>query len=150
MKAHSLIGVAAAVLFAGAAVAQSPAQPATPATPANPGTSPATPATPATPSANASGSASGSFDAVDKDKDGSISKKEAASNKDLTKKWATLDANKDGKLDNGEFAQFEVEGSASGSMGSGADSTGAGASTGTSGTKADTKSSDTKSEKPKF
>lgn len=143
MKAHSLIGVAAAVLFAGAAVAQSPAQPATPANPATPGSSPATPATPATPSSNASGSAAGGFDAVDKDKDGSISKKEAASNKDLTKKWAALDANKDGKLDNGEFAQFEIEGSASGSMGSGADSssTDAGA-----GTKSDT----TKSEKPKF
>lgn len=135
MKAHSLIGVAAAVLFAGAAVAQSPAQPATPATPATPGTSPATPATP---SSNASGSAAVGFDAVDKDKDGSISKKEAASNKDLTKKWAALDANKDGKLDNGEFAQFEIEGSASGSMGSGADSSSTDAGAGT------------KSEKPKF
>ncbi len=45
---------------------------------------------------------------LDKDKDGTISKKEASSNKSLTAKWDTLDANKDGKLDQAEFAQFET------------------------------------------
>lgn len=121
MKLQSLTGIAAAVLFAGVASAQSPAQPATPATPATPSTG------------SSSSMSGGGFDKLDKDKDGSISKKEAASNKDLTKKWDTLDANKDGKLDSGEFAQFEVEGSTSGSTGSGA-----------------TAPDSSKSEKPKF
>ena len=144
MKLHPVIGIAAAVLFAGAAGAQSPAQPATPATPATPSVSPATPATPATPSANAAGG----FEVADKDRDGAISKKEAASNKDLTKKWDTLDANKDGKLDSGEFAQFEASGSVSGST------SGAGASGAASGSmgsdSSSTDSSTTKKEKPKF
>jgi hypothetical protein len=43
-----------------------------------------------------------------------VSKKEASKNKDLTGKWDTLDSNKDGKLDQGEFAAFET-GSSSGS-----------------------------------
>ncbi len=61
------------------------------------------------------GSAPGSSTAVmeysrlDKDKDGMISKKEAASNKSLTAQWSTLDVNKDSKLDEAEFAQFEAE-----------------------------------------
>jgi len=47
-----------------------------------------------------------------------LSKKEAASNKDIGKKWATLDVNKDGKLDQSEYARFEVEGSMSTPAGS--------------------------------
>ncbi|HET9978270.1 MAG TPA: hypothetical protein VFQ20_12590 [Burkholderiaceae bacterium] len=43
-----------------------------------------------------------------------VSKKEASKNKDLTGKWDTLDTNKDGKLDQGEFAAFE-SGASSGS-----------------------------------
>lgn len=148
MKLHPIIGIAAAVLFAGAVGAQSPAQPATPATPATPGASPATPATPATPSSNSTGSMAGGFEVADKDRDGSISKKEAASNKDLTKKWDTLDANKDGKLDSGEFAQFEATGSVSGSGASGSAS---GSTSGsTDSTSTDSTKDATKKEKPKF
>lgn len=103
MKLHTLIVIAAATAFAGAVSAQTPpiGQPSQPST---------------SPSTGASGGAGGTFDSLDKDRDGSVTKKEAASNKDLTKKWDTLDANKDGKLDQGEFAQFEA--GASGSMGS--------------------------------
>lgn len=103
MKFHTLIAITAAVGFAGAAAAQ---------------TSPpiGQPSTPTTGAADAA--AGGEFGKLDKDRDGSVTKKEAASNKNLAKKWDTLDANKDGKLDQGEFAQFEAEGSASGSMGS--------------------------------
>ena len=149
MKLHPVIGIAAAVLFAGAAGAQSPASPATPATPATPGVSPATPATPATPSANSA--AAGGFASVDKDSDGSISKKEAASNKDLTKKWDNLDSNKDGKLDSGEFAQFEVTGSVSGSTSGASGSGSASGSMSTPDSSTDSSSgTSTKKEKPKF
>lgn len=111
MKLHTLIAIAAATTFAGAVSAQTPpiGQPSQPSTSTG---------------AGASGSAGGGqFDTLDKDRDGSVTKKEAASNKDLTKKWDTLDANKDGKLDQGEFAQFEAGASGSmGSSGSGSDS----------------------------
>lgn len=128
MKFHSLIAIAAAATFAGAVSAQTPpiGQPSQPST---------------TPSA--SGAAGGEFDTLDKDRDGSVTKKEAASNKDLTKTWDTLDSNKDGKLDQGEFAQFEAGGSASGSMGGSSGS----ASGSTSGS---TESDKGKTEKPKF
>ena len=111
MKLHSLIAIAAAATFAGAVSAQTPpiGQPSQPST---------SPSTGAGASGSAGASAGGQFDTLDKDRDGSVTKKEAASNKDLTKKWDTLDANKDGKLDQGEFAQFEAGGSTSGSMGS--------------------------------
>ena len=62
------------------------------------------------------GTAGAEYTKMDKDKDGTLSKKEASSNKELTKQWDTLDVNKDGKLDEAEFAQFE-----SSSMGSGAE-----------------------------
>lgn len=48
------------------------------------------------------------FTKLDKDSDGKVSKKEAKSNKDLTAKWNTLDTNKDGNLDQAEFARFEA------------------------------------------
>ena len=63
------------------------------------------------PSAGGSGE---TFTKLDSDKDGMVSKKEASKNKDLTGKWDTLDTNKDGKLDQGEFAAFET-GATSGS-----------------------------------
>lgn len=56
-----------------------------------------------------SGLAGVEYTKIDKDKDGTLSKKEAAANKELTKQWVTLDVNKDGKLDEAEFAQFESE-----------------------------------------
>lgn len=122
MRLHNFAGIAAAALFAGTVGAQSPAQPATPSTgaPSTPVTTPST-TSPMTGGAADATLAAG-FSTVDKDSDGSISKREAATNKGLTKKWDALDANKDGKLDQGEFAQFEVNGSASGSMGTTTDS----------------------------
>lgn len=61
------------------------------------------------PGLSSSPSASGDvFGKLDADHDGMISKKESSKNKDLTAKWDTLDTNKDGKLDQGEFAAFEA------------------------------------------
>lgn len=54
-----------------------------------------------------SSSSSESFAKLDTDMNGNVSKKEAATNKSLAAKWDTLDTNKDGTLDQGEFAQFE-------------------------------------------
>jgi hypothetical protein len=48
------------------------------------------------------------FAKLDKDHKGYITKKDAAKNKELVKKFDTLDMNHDGKLDQAEFAQFEV------------------------------------------
>ena len=65
----------------------------------------------APPSTSPSTAPSGSgdvFTKLDADKDGMVSKKEASKNKDITAKWDTLDTNKDGKLDQGEFAAFET------------------------------------------
>jgi EF hand len=45
---------------------------------------------------------------TDKNSDGKITKTEAASNSKLTKEFDKLDANKDGSLDQGEFAKFEA------------------------------------------
>lgn len=57
--------------------------------------------------APAPGASGDTFTKLDADKDGMVSKKEASRNKDLASKWDTLDSNKDGKLDQGEFAAFE-------------------------------------------
>ena len=84
--------------------------------------------------------------AFDKNRDGNITKKEAASNKDLTKQWDTLDANKDGKLDQGEFAQFEASGSAGGASGSTSDSMGSSTRSGAS----SSKSPSSDKERPKY
>jgi len=101
-KHLQLIAGAAITAFAGLAVAQiSPPPPSSP--PSSPSTSPST-----SPSGDV-------FTKLDADKDGMVSKKEASKNKDLTAKWDTLDANKDGKLDQGEFAAFETPASGSGS-----------------------------------
>jgi len=43
---------------------------------------------------------------LDVDKDGAISKEEAASSKEVFESWESLDANKDEKLDPAEFAQL--------------------------------------------
>jgi hypothetical protein len=51
---------------------------------------------------------------VDKNSDGKITKSEASSNKDLSGQFSKLDTNKDGSLDQGEFAKFEAKGSAGG------------------------------------
>ncbi|MEW5754818.1 MAG: hypothetical protein AB1810_00800 [Pseudomonadota bacterium] len=50
-----------------------------------------------------------SFQNMDADHDGMISKTEAASNKKLTEKWSKYDANKDNMLEEAEFSRFEEE-----------------------------------------
>lgn len=44
---------------------------------------------------------------ADKNSDGKVSKSEASSNKKLASQFDSLDTNKDGNLDKGEFAKFE-------------------------------------------
>ena len=109
-KSLPLIAGAAITAVAGLAFAQiSPPPPSS--------TSPSSTSPSSSPSSG-SGAASGSSDVftkLDADKDGMVSKKEASKNKDVTAKWDTLDTNKDGKLDQGEFAAFETSGSSSGS-----------------------------------
>ena len=82
-----LVAGATIAAFAGLAVAQS-----SPAPSASPSTS----------------TAPSVFTKLDSDKNGMVSKKEASKNKDLASKWDTLDTNKDGNLDQGEFAAFET------------------------------------------
>jgi hypothetical protein len=89
-KSLELLVGAALAACAGLAVAQISAPP---------------PSTP--PGGTSSRGAGDTFTKLDADKDGMVSKKEASKNKDLAAKWDTLDANKDGKLDQGEFAAFE-------------------------------------------
>lgn len=48
---------------------------------------------------------------IDKDSDGKITKAEAKGNDKLTKEFGKLDSNKDGSLDQGEFAKFEASAS---------------------------------------
>ncbi len=50
--------------------------------------------------------AGNSFETLDVDKDGAISQIEADAMPELTKQFADLDMNKDGKLDMDEFALF--------------------------------------------
>ena len=49
-----------------------------------------------------------SFSGLDADSDGTISKAEAAALPALNDLWNTYDQNADGKLDEAEFARFEV------------------------------------------
>lgn len=108
MRKSTLIAGAAITAFAGLAFAQIGAPPSS--------TSPSSTSPSSTSPSSSSPSTSGSgdvFTKLDTDKDGMVSKKEAAKNKELTAKWSTLDTNKDGKLDQGEFAAFESTGSGS-------------------------------------
>ena len=100
-----LIAGAAIAACTGLALAQISPPPPSSTSPSS--TSPSS----TSPSSTGSSSASGSSDAfakLDADKDGMVSKKEAAKDKSVTAKWDTLDTNKDGKLDPGEFAAFEA------------------------------------------
>jgi hypothetical protein len=107
-KSFEWVAGAALAACAGLAVAQtSPPPPSTPPSGA-PTTSPGAGA------GGAAGAGGDVFTKLDSDKDGMVSKKEASKNKDLTTKWDTLDTNKDGKLDQGEFAAFESAAPASG------------------------------------
>ena len=115
-KTLPLIAGAAIAAVTGLAVAQisSPPPSSPPSSTSPSSTSPSSPSS-TSPSGGAAGAAGGDvFTKLDSDKDGMVSKKEASKNKDLTAKWDTLDTNKDGKLDQGEFAAFET-GASSGS-----------------------------------
>ena len=46
---------------------------------------------------------------LDRDLDGKVSRKEAVGQQDITRRWTTLDVNRDGALDKAEFAAFEAE-----------------------------------------
>ena len=108
MRKSTLIAGAAITAFAGLAFAQiSPPAPSAPPSSTSPSST-----SPSTGSAPAGGDV---FTKLDADKDGMVSKKEASKNKSLTAKWDTLDTNKDGKLDQGEFAAFETSAPSSGS-----------------------------------
>lgn len=98
-----IVGCTLASAF-GIAVAQmTPALPNPPAS-----QSPATRTDTTTTSPDGTTTQTTTFVSLDADKSGSVSKQEASTNKALTLKWDTLDANKDGMLDQAEFAQFET------------------------------------------
>ena len=113
-KSLPLIAGAAIAAVTGLAIAQiSSPPPSNPPSSTSPSTtSPSSPSS-TSPSSGAAGGAAGGeqFTKLDSDKDGMVSKKEASKNKDLSAKWDTLDTNKDGKLDQAEFAAFESSGS---------------------------------------
>lgn len=56
------------------------------------------------------------FASYDVNQDGVISRTEAATDSSLRSSWTDLDANRDDQLDEGEFARFEAEGDAEGSL----------------------------------
>lgn len=49
------------------------------------------------------------FEKADRNGDGKIDRREAASSKTLVKEFAGLDRDRDGRLDKGEFARLETE-----------------------------------------
>lgn len=107
MKIQSRTAVVLSVLgFAAAsAFAQAPSQPKQPGMVTTPQMESAPPAPP--PSGATGGSASGmknTFEALDRDRDGSISKAEASTAPALMNAFVTLDKNRDGKLDRAEFS----------------------------------------------
>ncbi|HZP12779.1 MAG TPA: hypothetical protein VFB36_10190 [Nevskiaceae bacterium] len=85
----------------------SPSSPAAPAAPSNGSSGYLTQPDKASAAASAT-NAGDKFGTLDKDHDGMVSKAEARKDKDLKGQFDTLDGNKDGKLDQSEFAQFEV------------------------------------------
>jgi EF hand len=46
---------------------------------------------------------------IDRNRDGKITKAEAARDAELARRFSTLDIDNSGKLDSGEFARFEAE-----------------------------------------
>lgn len=89
------IAAIAALTFAGSAAAQSDAQ--------------------GVPGVDVDVNANVNMASIDKNSDGKITKAEAKGNEQLTKEFGKLDSNKDGSLDQGEFAKFEASGKAQGS-----------------------------------
>jgi hypothetical protein len=113
MKASRLLiaGAVAALLPLAGAVAQSPTpDQSSPTTTPTPST-PATPATPAEPAQGAPSSRQGAtFESLDTDSDGRISKTEAAANMNVSEQFSRYDKN-----DNGYIERDEVNGTNSSS-----------------------------------
>lgn len=80
-----------------------------------------------------------SFSSLDGNSDGSLSRDELKSMKDVTSRFSQLDTDRNGSLSDAEFSQFEASGSASGG------GYGAGASAGSDGVSTSTKTPDSKS-----
>jgi hypothetical protein len=97
---------------------------------------------------NANVGVSTTLQGLDKDGDGSISKSEASSNKDLNAQFSKYDANHDGKLDSAEFAKFEAAGNASGNMGGTKSDSKSDTKSDSSGTKSDSSTTTEKPAKP--
>ncbi len=96
--------------------AATPASPATPATPATSETAamPATPATPATPSST---NGKVTWSDLDGDKDGKLTKTEAAALDSLTQVFDQADADKDGALTPDEYKAYVAVNRKTGSHG---------------------------------
>src|SRR5689334_16869795 len=97
-----LLVIASLIAFTGAAVAQM--GPTTSSGPSSKPTSPSTetPATTNPSSTSGSTATDPEFAKIDKDQNGKISKKEAASNKELAKRFNELDTDHDGSLEPAE------------------------------------------------
>ena len=109
-KTLELIAGAAIACAVGLASAQmTPSMPSS----ASSKTDPSKTTDPGTAASSSTATSNDAFIKLDTDKDGVVSKKEASKNKALAAKWDTLDTNKDGKLDQGEFAAFEGASSSS-------------------------------------
>lgn len=104
-KPLQLIGLATAISLGMALSENALAQTGSPSS-AYPGSSNSSPAS--NNSSPGSASSSAEFSKLDTNGDGYISKKEAAKNKDLSKKFDGLDVTKSGKLSPADFAQFEA------------------------------------------
>ena len=115
LRTHVLMAAIAASVAAPLAFAQSDnasataqaaaAQAATPATPATPATATA-PATPATPAEPAAAAKKVSWSDLDGDKDGKLSKVEAAPLQSLTSVFDKADVDKDGALTPDEYKAY--------------------------------------------
>ena len=110
LRTHVLMAAIAAALAAPLAFAQSDnasatAQAATPAIPATPATA-AAPATPATPAEPAAAAKKVSWSDLDGDKDGKLSKVEAAPLQSLTSVFDKADVDKDGALTPDEYKAY--------------------------------------------
>lgn len=53
--------------------------------------------------------AGASSEPIDRNRDGKITKAEAQADAELARRFRTLDTDNSGKLDEGEFARFEIE-----------------------------------------
>lgn len=89
---HVILYAAGSLAFAGTVLAQDLGTAATNASPAPSG------------DRNAP-----TLESVDRDGNGVVDRREAAASKHLVKEFASMDKNRDGKLDKAEFARLETE-----------------------------------------